>query len=464
MRRDTAGRVSLALLGAGVLWLAGCASTPAPEVNAVVAPPAQWAAGAQGGTVQGGWIAGFGDPVLLQLVNEALAHNHDLKAAAAAVAQAQAEARKAASAQVPMVGVNVGAQRAGDTESFVQSDTGVSLGIAWEADVWGRIRAGVSAGKAGVEAARADYAAARQSLAAQVSKAWFQAIEAQQQHTLAQESLDNLHETLRIVRAQQREGLASGLDLHLVQTDLGETEARVQETATAQHDAVRSLELLLGRYPAAELKVATGLPAMPDAAPAGQPAELLARRPDLRAAEARVAAAFALAQQARAARLPRISLTSAAGTASTALQALVLPVDSFWYVGLNLFQPLIDGGRLKADVKVADAKQQAALEQYAGRVLQAFNEVEHSLDAESGLRRRSASLRQAAAEATQAWQLAMHRYRAGEAGLLDALQLHQRLLGIRQSLYRVELLALTGRVNLHLALGGEFQGAGQGTD
>lgn len=457
MRSHAVRRVSRGLLGAGVLWLAGCATTPVPETRAVATPPVQWASGAPPGPVAAGWIADFGDPVLVQLVDEALAHNHDLQATAVSVEQAQAEARKAASAQVPMVGVNAGAQRAGDTESFVQSNTGVSLGIAWEADVWGRIRAGVSAGKAGVEAARADYAAARQSLAAQVGKAWFQAIEAQQQHTLAQESLANLHEILRIVQAQQHAGLASGLDLHLVQTDLGTTEARVQETATAQRDAVRSLELLLGRYPAAELQVRTELPAEPAPPPAGQPAELLARRPDLRAAEARVAAAFALARQARAARLPRISLTSAAGTASTALQALVLPIDSFWYIGVNLFQPLIDGGKLKADVAIADAKQTAALEQYAGKVLHACGEVEHSLDAEAGLRARSKGLQEAASEADQAYRLAMRRYQEGEAGLLDALQLQQRLLTIRQSLYHVELLQLTERINLHLALGGDFQ-------
>ncbi len=170
-----------------------------------------------------------------------------------------------------------------------------------------------------------------------------------------------------------------------------------------------------------------------------------------------MAAAFALARQARAARLPRISLTSAAGTASTALQALVLPIDSFWYIGVNLFQPLIDGGKLKADVAIADAKQTAALEQYAGKVLHACGEVEHSLDAEAGLRARSKGLQEAASEADQAYRLAMRRYQEGEAGLLDALQLQQRLLTIRQSLYHVELLQLTERINLHLALGGDFQ-------
>lgn len=192
-------------------------------------------------------------------------------------------------------------------------------------------------------------------------------------------------------------------------------------------------------------------------APAGLPAALLERRPDLRAAQAQVAAAFAVKRESRAARLPRISLTGAAGSASSALLALILPVDRFWYIGLNLFQPLIDGGRLKADVEIADARQRAAIEQYAGKALNAFGDVEHSLGTEASLRRRSQSLRAAAVEAAEAHRLTALRYREGESDLLDVLQLHQRLLEIEQSLYRVELLQLSERINLHLALGGDFQ-------
>lgn len=447
-----------ALLGTGLLVLAGCATAPSPDLAAVMRqPPAQWSASAEYGQVQAGWLAGFNDAELLRLVDEAVVHNHDLRVAGARLDEARAAARKAAAAKMPMVGVDVGGQRAGDFESTTQSDAGVSLAIAWELDVWGRIRAGAAAGTARASAAADDYAWARLSLAAQTARAWLQAIEAQLQQALAQKSLDNLAEMRRIVSARQREGMASGLDTHLIQTDLGVAESRLQETANARLDAVRSLELLLGRYPAAELAVRATLPALPPPVPAGLPAELLERRPDLRAGEAQVAAAFSTAQEARAARLPRISLTGAAGSASSALQALILPVDSFWYVGLNLFQPLIDGGRLKADMEVADARQLAAIEQYAGQVLNAFNEVEHSLSAEASLRQRSISLRDAAAQAAAAHHLAMLRYQEGESDLLDVLQLHQRLLEIEQSLYRVELLALSERVNLHLALGGDFQ-------
>jgi NodT family efflux transporter outer membrane factor (OMF) lipoprotein len=458
MTRSVPARLRLPAI-AGLLLLSGCATLPAPDTANVVAQPPAWSEPAQAGAVQAGWLATFNDAVLVQLVDESLAHNHDLRAAAARVDEAQAEAHKASAALIPMVGVNVGAQRASDGESVTRSDAGVSLAIAWELDVWGRVRSGAAAGSAGLAAASGDYADARLSLAAQTAKAWFQAIEAGQQHALAQRSQDNLREMLRIVNVRQREGMASGLDTHLVQTDLDVAGARVQETNQARLDALRSLELLLGRYPAAELSVRSELPAVPAAAPSGQPADLLERRPDLRAAEARVAAAFSLAKQARAARLPRISLTGAAGTASTALQSLVLPLDSFWYIGLNLFQPLVDGGRLRADVDIADAKQRAALEQYAGKLLNAFSEVEHSLGAEVSLHARSEDLRAATTQAEQAYTLSMRRYEEGEADLLDALQLHQRLLEIQQALYRVALLQLTERINLHLALGGDFQNA-----
>ncbi len=442
---------------AGLLVLAACTTTPVPDrVAGEPQPPVQWSSAAETGPVQAGWLASFDAVELLHLVDEAIARNHDLRIAAARLDEASAEARKAAASRVPMVGVNVGGQRAGDFGSTTQSDAGVSLAAAWELDVWGRIRSGAAAGSARAEAAAEDFSAARLSLAAQTARAWLQAIESQQQQGLAQTSLDNLREIRRIVTVRQREGMASGLDTHLIQTDLGVAESRLQETINAHLDAVRSLELLLGRYPAATLTVRESLPAMPAPAPAGLPAGLLERRPDLRAAEARVAAAFALAREARAARLPRISLTGAAGSASSALQALILPLDSFWYIGLNLFQPLIDGGRLKADVEIADARQRAAIEDYAGKVLNAFSEVERSLSAEASLRQRSQSLLDAAEQAAAAHHLAMLRYQQGETDLLDVLQQHQHLLEIEQSLYRVELLALSERVNLHLALGGDF--------
>jgi multidrug efflux system outer membrane protein len=447
-----------ALLGACLLVLGGCATTPAPDLAAVTAqPPAQWLSSAEAGQVRAGWLASFDDAELLRLVDEAVANNHDLRIAAARLDEAEAEARKAAAAKVPMVGVDAGTRRAGDFESTAQTDAGVSLAIAWELDVWGRISAGATAGSARAGAAARDYAWARLSLAAQTARAWLQAIEALRQQALAQASLDNLTEMRRIVGARQREGLASGLDTHLIQTDLGVASSRLEETTNARLDAVRSLELLLGRYPSAELAVRDSLPAMPPPAPAGLPAELLERRPDLRAAEAQVAAAFAVSREARAARLPRITLTGAGGSASSALQALLLPMDSFWYIGLNLFQPLIDGGRLKADVEIADARQRAAIEQYAAKVLNAFYEVERSLSAEDSLRARSQSLRDAAEQAAAAHRLAMRRYQEGESELLDVLQLHQHLLEIEQSLYRVELLQLSERVNLYLALGGDFE-------
>lgn len=454
--RGAAGRARILIPGIGLLLLAGCASTP-PDLSTVTAPPPEhWSASAEAGQVQAGWLATFGDAELLRLVDEAVAHNHDLRAGAARLDEARAAARKAAAAKVPAVGLDAGATRAGDFEGTAETDAGVSLGIAWELDVWGRIRAGAEGGTARATAAAEDQAWARLSLAAQTARAWLQTIEAQRQAALARQALDNLNEMQRIVSARQREGLASGLDTHLIRTDLALAEARVQETADATLDAVRSLELLLGRYPAAELAVRDTLPDMPPAVPVGMPAQLLARRPDLRAAEAEVAAAFALAREARAARLPRISLTGAGGSASNALMALLLPVDSFWYVGANLFQPLIDGGRLKADVDIADARQRAAIERYAGKVLNAFGEVEHGLGAEAGLRVRAERLRTAAEEAEAAHRLARLRYREGETDLLDVLQLHQRVLEIRQSLYRVELQQLSERIDLHLALGGDF--------
>ena len=387
-----------------------------------------------------------------------MAHNYDLQIAAAQLDAASAAARKAASAYTPAVDLAASAGRSGNTDSgaSAQSTLGVSLDVAWEVDVWGRVRAGASAAESQSRAAALDLQAARYSLAAQVAKAWLAAIEANLQRKLAADSVGDLGETLRIVEVRFREGQVSRQDVHLAATDLALAEEQLEAAGNAGHEAARAIELLLGRYPQAELAVRDDLPALTPLPAAGLPAQLLERRPDLRAAEARIAAAFSLSEQARAARLPRINLVSSLGTTSDALRNLADPVNTFWQLGLNLLQPLIDGGRLQADVDIADARQREAVAAYAKQAQGAFAEVERTLTAAGSLQRRVEHLRAAERAASEAHRLMTLRYRAGESDLLHVLEAHRRWLDARKGVLRVALQQRLERVNLQLALGGEY--------
>ncbi len=258
--------------------------------------------------VLAGWIETFHDPALTQLVQEAQANNRDLAVAAANVDRAWALARQAGAALVPDVSITGAAARSGSINSSQRTSTNLGLGaqVSWEADVWGRLRSGQRGAVASAQAVEADYRSAQLSLAAATTKAYFSAIEAGVQAGIASEQVNILQETLRIVSLKRESGLASSQDVALARSDLAAARERLVNVEGSFRNALRSLEVLLGRYPGAELQVRDSLPIAPPPPPSGLPAELLERRPDIVAAERRVAAAFNATNQARAARLPTL--------------------------------------------------------------------------------------------------------------------------------------------------------------
>ena len=451
------------------LALSGCVTPSQTEVEAQVdratsdALPAvseTWRTATQGGPIQVGWVASFNDPVLTALVAEAQANNLNLAAAAAGVDQARALARQAGASLTPDLNLSLGADRGGRLDNGgAGAATSLNAGVqvSWEADLWGRIRSGAAQAAASAQAAEADYRFAQYSVAANTATAYFAAIEANLQTQIAQESLEALADTQRIVEVQYNEGVASAQDVALSRSDLAAAQDQVVTAEGASRDALRALELLLGRYPGADLAVRSTLPAVPQSPPAGVPSELLQRRPDLVSAERQVAAAFNAVNQAEAARLPTLSLTGSLGGASGELSNLLDSSNVAWSAGTSLLAPLFDGGRRRENVVIATAQQEAALAQYADTALRAFSDVESSLDQGGVLSNRERALQEAADQAAEAYRLAELRYKEGESSLLDLLTIQQRVIGTRSSLSSVQRLLLQQRVNLNLALGGSWE-------
>lgn len=450
--------------------LAGCAGTPSrSEIEADVsravqdqapAVPASRQAPASIAEEQVGWVRSFDDPMLIQFVDEAQANNRDLAVAAANVDLARALARQAGAALTPDVGLSATTARAGNVEGDISATSNLNLGlqVSWEADVWGRIRSGVSAAEASAQAVEADYRYAQHSLAAITAKAYFTAIEANLQTEIVRETVEVLEETLRIVTVQYENGIGSGQDVALARSDLASARERLTATEGSLRDALRALEVLLGRYPSAELELRGELPEAPPAPPPGVPSELLERRPDIVAAERRVAAAFNTVQQAKAARLPTVGLTGDLGGASGTLSNLLDPTNVAWRLGANLLAPIFDGGARREAVEIATAEQEQALASYGQAALVAFREVETALDQGNVLSQRTADLMEAASEADEAFRIADLRYREGESDLLSVLIIQQRVIGAKSNLATVQRLLLDQRVDLQLALGGSWQG------
>jgi NodT family efflux transporter outer membrane factor (OMF) lipoprotein len=345
----------------------------------------------------------------------------------------------------------------GDVPVVYNTNYRAGIGFSWEIDLWGRIRSAKSAALADVQASQADLAGAQLSIAAQTTKAWLAVTEAQLQLDLAHRTLTAFQETEDIAWGRYSRGLLTSLDVRLTRNSTATAAALVARREDQLQRAKRLLEILLGRYPRGELIAAGDLPAELTPVPAGLPADLVSRRPDLAAAERRLAAAGKRIAVAKRARYPRISLTGSAGTSTQEFNDLLDGDFSVWSIVGNLVQPIFQGGRLQAQVRLAEAQEDATLAQYANAVLFAYAEVENALVSERLLAREEISLREAAIEARAAWDLSSDRYATGVGDLLTVLESQRRSLNNDAELLAVRRRRLEARVNLFLALGGGFE-------
>lgn len=263
--------------------------------------------------------------------------------------------------------------------------------------------------------------------------------------------------TQDVVKARVDAGAVSQVDLNVARADVARAQESVARNQGNLEEGIRSLEVLLGRYPAAELDVATKLIPLPGSVPAGLPSELLERRPDIVARDRQVAAAFNRTQSARAARLPRLALTGEIGGASGSLGSVLNPSNVVWNLGANLLAPIFDGGRRQADIEISTAQQKQALAAYASTALTAFQEVETALANEQVLKVREERLRVVVEELAEAVRITDLRYQAGEIDLLSLNQVKKQYFASRNDLLQVQVERLKQRVNLHLALGGSFE-------
>lgn len=459
-------RLTLAT-GCAALLAAGCATESPPSRAQIheqtatlealpLAKP--WKADASStNRIQDNWLATFNDPQLESLVVQALANNPDLRVAATRVEQAAEYVELAKAALRPAVsfigtgGLNMGG---GDVSSALQ---GGSLGVSWEPDLWGRLRYGRNAAQDSYASTQADYEFSRQSLAATVAKSWFTATETWLQLQIADDLTKAAQELVALAERRLRIGPGNEQDLVLARTDLGNLQDNARQIRLAHDQALRALELLLGRYPTAELAARKTLAPLPGPVPAGLPLEMLERRPDMVAAERRVAAAFNRVGEAKAARLPRLILNANVAAIDSSILQLKEDFDNpTGGVGAKVLAPIYQGGALKTQVRIRTLEQKEAVAQYARLALRAIGDVEMTLAAAQSLNGREPGLRQVLADNERALALAQTRYRIG-SGDLRAVQ--QQQLGVhtaRLALLRVESERLAQRVNLHLALGGSF--------
>ncbi len=450
----------LMILSTALVSTGGCITVPQRQVQEVgAAIPSQWGDDqvfSQSTPEQ--WVETFDDSQLRALIDTALTNNYELKAAAARVDAAIAQARIDGSDRWPQFFFTVDHQQVQIRDAgFGSSRFGVfeaMFGLSWEVDVWGRIRDFQQAAVWEADATNTDYYGARLSLAARVAQSYFELIEAKLQAAVVEQSIKDRTIIANLVRGRFQRGLVHGLDLRLALTDLANAEAQMKQASNRIQVVTRRLEILIGHYPAGQQIELTALPQLSADIPAGLPAELLKRRPDLVAAFSRLQAADLRTTSAKKLRLPRITLTAAGGTRSVDLTELIDPRAAAWNVFAGLMQPLFTGGRIQGEISRNQAHAEEALNFYKNTALNAFREVEQALEAEEWLRQQEISLRKAVEQTESSQKLATYSYRNGLIEILTLLDSYRSTLNAQSAHLSVTRQLLSNRINLYLALGG----------
>jgi multidrug efflux system outer membrane protein len=457
------------LVLSGLLLAGGCAVGPdykRPTVNV----PADWGwklAEPADATVKDDWWKLYHDPVLDRLEAQATEANRQLQAAVARVDQSRAIARISASRFFPQLTFDPSAVRFRTQVDHIPSqletdDYTLPLDFSYEVDLWGKIRRSYESARDQAGASVADYYSALLSLHGDVAINYFLLRQLDAQITLLQDTLKLRENSVRITSERYEGGLAAELDLDRARAELAQTKTLTTETQRQRDDLQNALALLCGQ-PAADFRIEPGtlaetLPVIP----VGLPAKLLERRPDVASAERRMAAANAQIGVAKAAFFPSITLTGDAGYSSFHATSLLNWESRLFQVGPAMTVPILNGSRLKADLKGARAGYQAACAGYQQQVLVAFKDVSDSLVDVDNYRSQLASENDAVTAADDAAKLSRERYLRGLVNYLDVLDAERTQLQTQFQLTQIQALQLVSTVHLVKALGGGFDAGGEG--
>ena len=457
MARPLAYMIAASVLGLGPVLSACATPQPTPSVD-VPAPAAAWRSQtpSDGLTVGAGWWADFDDPRLTALVEQALSSNTDLSVAAARVREAEAASAGARAALSPSVDLGVGVQdqrRLTDlgrvTETLAAQP---EARVAYEVDLWGRLRDADAAARAGLQASRYGRDAAALSVAAATTRAYVTLLSLDAQLETARRLLESRNAALALIARRVDAGQASQLDLAQARADQAGVAQRIPALELAVARQENALRLLSGALPGPiersrlrDLRTPTPSP--------GLPSSLLGRRPDIAQAESQLLAADASLASAQAALLPQVRLTAAVG------QLFVERLDpiSVWTLGGSVLAPLFDGGRRQAQADVAAARRDQAAWAYRGVVLTAFAETETALEAVVRLEAQQSRLGSQSAAAAEAVIRASRLYASGQVSHLEQLDAQRRSLEAELAVIQIQEARLNGAVAVYQALGGGWR-------
>ena len=449
------------LMGCGVIHQAN------RHPDAPVAVPAQFDSGVNTSSVASGrWWVTFHDEGLNASMAAMFEGNLSLKQAFAAIDQAHATLRSASSAYWPQISYDVNVTQSRSIFNFgsagpsqgafgvTQNQFNASLAASYEIDLWGRVWSTHQAAHASLDASKHDLEALAMSLSALTADAWYGLIESRAAEALIRSQIEANQTQLELVELRFQQGLATALDVYQQQQAVAASKGLLPNILGAERLFENQIGSIVGRAPGQDVPSPDALPDLPDLPEIGVPAKVLAQRPDVRAAQARVAAADYSIGAAIANRFPTIRLTASVGTRSFEFKDMF--ENWFWNLLAGLTGPLFEGGRRAAEVDRTEAVLEGQLAAYANTVLSALYEVENALINERSARATLVELVHQRELAESTWREARERYVNGLSDylpVLTALQAKQRL---EQSELSARRTVISSRIQLHRALGGAW--------
>ena len=457
-----------------LLTLAGCAVGPDYHRPEVATPAAYKEAGdwkpaePKDGTFRGNWWEIYGDAELNALVAQVAISNQNVLAAAAQYQQALALLGVAQSAYYPTLSGSLSGSRgqaaisttgtvAAVPANSVLNTARLGYSASWEADLWGRIGRNVESGEAAAQASNGDLQSALLSAQATLVQTYFQLRANDAQQRLLNQTIIAYQRSLQITRNRYEAGVAGRVDVAQAETQLKSTQAQAIDLGVQRAQFEHAIAVLVGQAPANfQLTPTAGIPALP-AVPAALPSALLERRPDIAAAERRMAAANAQIGVAQAAFFPALSFSSTGGYQNSSLSHLATLPHRFWSIGPSLALTLFDAGARSAQKESAMAAYDKSVAAYRQAVLAAFQEVEDNLAALRLLADEAVVQQAATQSAAEVLALTENQYQAGTVSYLNVVTAQATALGAQRSNLDIANRRLLANAILLKALGGDWQ-------
>ena len=456
--------LAVALACAGLLG--ACTVAPVYQVPATPVPASFKEAGALWQTAQpndalerGEWWSLFGDAQLNQLAAQVQVNNQNIAGAAAAVAQAQAAVRLDQAGLLPSVNATLGQTRQGGAQASSHGSAAVGIAAAWDADVWGRLKATVSAAQSSAQGSEADLAAARLSAVGSLVQNYFRLREADAEMQILQQSIEGYQRSLQITQNRYNVGVEAKTAVLQAQTTLTNAQASVETLRQSRQTYEHAIAVLIGRPPAQfDLPAAPWQMAVPQV-PGVVPSTLLERRPDIASAERAVAAANEQIGVAQAAYYPSLNLSGSLNRSGTNLGNLFSVSGLLWSLGASLGQNIFNAGATTAQVDAAKAAHAAKTATYRQTVLSAFQSVEDVLSNVAALKAQLPLLQQSLDSAEKVEQQMLNRYKEGQVQYTDVVTAQATALSARRSLIQLQLNQQLAAAQLVQELGGGWHAA-----